>query len=71
MKRRYNFDINVASADSLAGIGFSIEEFMRELGAGESVDINVSIGSAAPIPNTHAIGFAIYNEEDVEMEDDE
>ncbi len=65
MKPRYNFSVNLASVDELAGIGYKLEEFMREMGEGE-VDVNVTIGSESASINTHAIGFVVYNDEEDE-----
>ncbi len=66
MKPRYKFDINITSTDELVGIGYKLEEFMRELGEGSELDVNVTIGSECTPINTHAIGFAVYSEEDEE-----
>lgn len=66
MNPRYKFDINIASTDELAGIGYKLEDFMRELGEGSELDVNVTIGSESAPINTHAIGFVVYAEEDYE-----
>ncbi len=65
MKPRYEFDINIANTEELVGIGYKLEDFMRELGEGE-VDVNVTIGNENTSINTHAIGFVVYGEEDEE-----
>lgn len=70
MKRRYNFDITVSSADELEGMGDKLTKFIREFGDAEEVDVNVSIEQVEPYVNTHAIGFVSCNEEDYDDEED-
>lgn len=68
MKRRYTFEINVSSADELAGMGDKLTKFMREFGDAEEVDVNVSIEQTEPYVNTHAIGFVSCSDDEEDEE---
>lgn len=73
--RNYTFGINVLTADELADMAPQIKAFIAEVGDGQAeiqVAINPNgIGMEDAEVLAPAIGFAVMQAEDYEMEDDE